>query len=157
MSRRLLRLRLGRLLYNHSPMRIIDEWDNRYWEINGSAPPDVAPTITRKMRFAWRVQALAKRWRAIWQVWTHWGKAAFDGWDPGRVQALGYRIKATVCLALDLTPGDDAPCCEDVCVVWYDLAHYSGPDGPGGDCQEVRVGEGLARNWWVHIEHESWP
>lgn len=144
-----------------SPLRLIDDWDALYWELNHG---DAEPVVLRRTRFAWWCQGHIATTVAIWHVLTAERERMFS--DHSEI-SLGERVfyggKAIACLLAgwDGSELNEAAgykrMMEAFPVVYFDHQEYGTPDGPGGCCEEIHVGRSVFKHWYAYVEHESWP
>lgn len=141
------------------PRQIIQDWSDLVWQRDNDSDP-----ILRRTRFAWWCERWLETAAALRHTWTP-SQQAFEAWGPNNnwQTRLFYRFKASFCLLAGWDGGDldehvgYKRMLEAEGLTYFNLEHYGTPDGPGGCCEEVRVGIGIFVHWYAYIEHESWP
>lgn len=136
-----------------APFEGLARWEYRSWrqEMHPQDFWDITPWGLRE-KFACRVSRAQDALRALKAVTLDWDPNFFDDdhseCEPAVKQL--YRLKAILCL-LRLTEtysrDKEHRSWDDVCVAVF--------DNTGRDWKEVRVGEGVLRNWHCHTAHDS--
>lgn len=149
---------MNRTRSRFSPLRLIEDWDAHYWEVNQD---DQSPTVVpKRTRVAWWCQRQIDTTVSVWQVLFN--PKPFPDTDLSRAERAFLKTKAVLCLILDLDGKAIDPVgyqlsLDALVACDFDFESYGTPDGPGGSCEQVQVGRGYFEHWYAFRARESWP
>lgn len=124
-------------------------WDARGWNEDNRWLP----------RWSMRMITRLQYWRAAWLCLR--GVKHDPKYCAAEITELPWyerafcRAKAAVCLVLGLRSRKEHYRRHDIEVEWFDLHCYGTADGEGHNWTQARVGLGVFRNWFAHVEEDS--